>query len=64
MLSHLVGYWVVGLPLGYFLYYRLRWGVIGLWAGLCVALILIGLVSLGAWHRKVPALDCRRLMPV
>src|SRR2546421_4031433 len=64
MLSHLVGYWMVGLPLGYFLCYRLRWGAIGLWAGLCVALILIGLVLLGAWHRKVRALDCRRLMPV
>ena len=56
MLSHLVGYWMVGLPLGYFLCYRLRWGAIGLWAGLCVALILIGLVLLGAWHRKVRAL--------
>jgi len=56
MLSHLVGYWMVGLPLGYFLCYRLRWGAIGLWAGLCVALILIGLVLLGAWHKKVRAL--------
>ncbi len=56
MLSHLVGYWVIGLPLGYFLCYGRRWGAVGLWAGLCIALILIGLVLLAAWQRKVRAL--------
>ncbi len=56
MLSHLVEYWAVGLPLGYFLCYRRRRGAVGLWAGLCVALILIGLVLLAAWQRKVRAL--------
>jgi len=56
MLSHLVAYWLLGLPLGYFLCFGWGWGARGLWIGLCVALILIGLVLLLAWHRKMDAL--------
>ena len=35
------------------------WGALGLWVGLCVALIVIGLVLLFAWQRKVRALTRR-----
>jgi MATE family multidrug resistance protein len=51
MASHLVSYWLLGLPLGYFLCFGRGWGAVGLWIGLCVALILIGLVLLLAWYR-------------
>lgn len=56
MLCHLLAYWLLGLPLGYFLCFRCGWGAVGLWAGLCVALILIGMILLAAWHRKAHAL--------
>jgi len=53
MLCHLLAYWVVGLPLGYYLCFGLGWGATGLWTGFCLALILIGLVLAFVWHRKV-----------
>ena len=55
MLSHLLAYWFLGLPLGYFLCFGWGWGAVGLWVGLCIALILIGLVLLLAWHRQTHA---------
>jgi MATE family multidrug resistance protein len=52
MICHLVFYWFLGLPVGAFLCFRMEWGAKGLWAGLCLALILIGTVLLYFWHRK------------
>ena len=56
MICHLLGYWLIGLPLGYVLCFIVGWRAVGLWTGLCIALILIGLVLLFAWTRKVRAL--------
>src|SRR5579885_2480089 len=53
MLCHLLSYWLLGLPLGYFLCFRRHWGAAGLWAGLCAALVVIGTVLLAAWARQV-----------
>lgn len=53
MLANLVAYWFLGLPLGYFLCFKLGWGVIGVWAGLCIGLMLIGSVLLFAWHKRL-----------
>jgi MATE family multidrug resistance protein len=47
--THLGGYWAIGLPLGYWLCFAAGWGAAGLWTGLCVALMLIGIVLAGAW---------------
>jgi MATE family multidrug resistance protein len=55
MLGHLVADWFIGLPLGYFLAFRAGFGVAGLWAGLSVAMILVGSVLLLVWRRKVRA---------
>jgi MATE family multidrug resistance protein len=49
MISNLVGHWALGLPVGYLLCFRLDWGVMGLWIGLSVGLIVVGLVLLVAW---------------
>ena len=57
MISHLLGYWFIGLPLGYVLCFIVGWGAAGLWAGLSLALILIGLVLLAVWTRKVHAME-------
>ena len=54
MLANLVAYWFLGLPLGYFLCFHLHWGVVGVWAGLCFGLMLIGTALLLAWHRRLP----------
>jgi MATE family multidrug resistance protein len=56
MICHLFGYWFIGLPLGYWLCFSWNRGVVGLWTGLCVALILIGIVLLAVWQRSVRAL--------
>jgi MATE family multidrug resistance protein len=53
MLCHLLAYWVIGLPLGAWLCFRRGWGVIGLWIGLSLALILIGIVLLLVWRSTV-----------
>ena len=53
MLTNLIGYWVVGLPFGAFLCFRLNYGAIGMWAGLCLALIMIGSVLLVVWRRSI-----------
>jgi len=52
MLCNLIGYWGVGLPLGYWLCFGRNWGAAGLWAGLCVALIGIAAALLAVWMRK------------
>jgi MATE family multidrug resistance protein len=57
MFCHFTAYWIIGLPLGAWLCFRRGWGAFGLWSGLSLALILIGIVLLFAWRRAV-----RRLM--
>lgn len=53
MVVGLVGYWCVALPLGYLLCFRLSYGVVGLWLGLCAGLMLVGLTLLYLWHRRI-----------
>ncbi|HEX3092270.1 MAG TPA: MATE family efflux transporter [Candidatus Angelobacter sp.] len=50
MFANFLGYWVIGLPLGAFLCFKLKMGAVGMWLGLCLALILIGSALLGVWH--------------
>jgi multidrug resistance protein, MATE family len=45
-------YWLLGLPLGAYLCFRAGWGAVGLWTGLCVALILMGSTLLYVWRRR------------
>src|SRR3984957_12094167 len=51
MWANLVGYWVLGLPLGFFLCFGLKWGIYGLWIGLTLALVVISLALLARWKR-------------
>jgi MATE family multidrug resistance protein len=52
MAWNFVGHWLIGLPIGYHLAFARGWGVYGLWVGLSIGLILIGVVLLGVWHRR------------
>ncbi len=51
MYVHLLGYWVLGIPLGAYLCFKNGWGVTGYWIGLCVGLVLIGSILVFAWVR-------------
>src|SRR5262249_10285117 len=53
MLTHLLGYWIIGMPLGAVLCFKFSLGALGFWAGLCLALVLIGIVLLLAWRRMI-----------
>jgi len=56
MLANLVGYWVLGLPLGFFLCFGLRWGIYGMWIGLTLALVVIALALIARWKRDADRL--------
>ena len=49
---NILGYWVLGLPVGYSLCFHYGWGVVGLWIGLSAGLILVALALTVAWTRK------------
>jgi len=51
MVCHLIGYWVIGLPLGAMLCFGHGLGARGLWMGLSTGLIAIGLVLTAFWWR-------------
>jgi multidrug resistance protein, MATE family len=53
MLCHFSAYWLMGLPLGAYLCFRQHWGALGLWIGLSLSLILIGILLLAFWRRRV-----------
>jgi MATE family multidrug resistance protein len=53
MLTNLAGHWLLGLPVGYALCFRVGWGIAGLWVGLGLGLIAVGVVLLAIWRRRV-----------
>lgn len=61
MLANLVGYWVLGLPLGLTLCFALRWRIYGLWIGLLAALIVIAAALLAHWRHAANATVSRAL---
>lgn len=52
MIATLGGYWLFGLPLGYWLCFTRGWGITGIWAGLTAALILVACIVLGQWSQE------------
>ncbi len=53
MICHFSAYWLMGLPLGAWLCFRRHWGALGLWVGLSLSLILIGILLLTFWRRRI-----------
>jgi MATE family multidrug resistance protein len=51
LIVQIVGYWIIGLPVGYLFAFRLHQGAVGLWLGLCAGLIVAGLALTTVWHR-------------
>jgi MATE family multidrug resistance protein len=60
MIANFIGYWVIGLPLGAFLCFRLKMGAVGMWLGLCLALVLIGSALLAVWQAMIKKLTVTR----
>ena len=46
-------HWLLGLPIGYTLCFVIGWGVYGLWVGLSLGLIVVGVILLWVWTRKI-----------
>jgi MATE family multidrug resistance protein len=51
MWSNFVGHWLIGLPVGWSLCFVAGWGVVGLWIGLSVGLILVAVVLVSVWMK-------------
>jgi MATE family multidrug resistance protein len=51
MYANLVGYWLLGLPLGFALCFGLKWGIYGMWIGLTLALVVIASALLLRWRK-------------
>ncbi|HEY3704790.1 MAG TPA: MATE family efflux transporter [Terracidiphilus sp.] len=51
MIANLIGYWAIGLPLGFVLCFWMKRGVFGLWIGLTVALVVISTSLLHRWSK-------------
>jgi MATE family multidrug resistance protein len=55
MFANFIAYWIVGLPVGYALCFRANWGVIGLWIGLSIGLIVVATIVLYTWWKRMHA---------
>lgn len=53
MIVNLVAHWLLGLPTGYVLCFAIGWGVYGLWVGLSLGLIVVGVTLLWVWTNKI-----------
>lgn len=55
-ITNLAAHWLLGLPLGYVLCFNLGQGVIGLWIGLSVGLIIVAAVLVPTWSYRAQRL--------
>jgi MATE family multidrug resistance protein len=55
MVWNLIGYWAIGLPVGCWVCFVNGWGAVGIWDGLCLALIVVGVGLVGVWRRQTIA---------
>ncbi len=56
MIYNLLGHWLLGLPVGYALCFIWGEGIVGLWIGLSIGLILVGVLLVWVWSQKVMSL--------
>ena len=57
LLWNLIGHWILGLPVGYYLCFIAGYGAAGLWVGWLVGLGVIGIVLLIEWWRRANNLE-------
>jgi multidrug resistance protein, MATE family len=56
LIIQIVGYWIIGLPIGYLFAFRLHYGAVGLWLGLCAGLVVAGLTLTATWRHTTKKL--------
>ena len=56
LIVQIVGYWIIGLPIGYLIAFRHHHGAVGLWLGLCAGLIVAGTALTTIWHHATKKL--------
>jgi multidrug resistance protein, MATE family len=56
MVWNLAGHWLFGLPVGYTLCFGLGLGVVGLWTGLSAGLIVVAILLITVWWRRLHAI--------
>lgn len=61
MLANLLAHWFFGLPVGYTLCFTLGLGAVGLWIGLSAGLMVVSLVLVAIWARRIGALQAHRV---
>jgi MATE family multidrug resistance protein len=52
MLANFISYWVLGLPLAWYLVFIRKWGAIGIWSGLSASLVILAIILLLVWNRR------------
>ena len=52
MIGNFCGHWLIGLPVGLLLCFRLGWGLPGLWVGLSLGLTTVAATLLLAWRYR------------
>ena len=57
LIVHLIGYWLIGLPVGLLLGFHYKLGAVGLWIGLCLGLIIAGAALVTSWHRTAGKME-------
>src|SRR3984885_14033358 len=57
LVVQIIGYWIIGLPIGYLIAFRYHRGAVGLWLGLCAGLIVAGVALTTIWHRTTKKLS-------
>lgn len=59
MLANFISYWVLGLPLAWYLAFLRRWGAVGIWSGLSASLVVLALILVLVWSRRSQELFSR-----
>jgi MATE family multidrug resistance protein len=59
--THLICYWIVGMPLGCLLCFRAHLGAAGLWLGLLIALTGAAIILLAVWRRTTRNMQLSQL---
>ncbi len=62
LIVQIIGYWIIGLPIGYLCGFRLHQGAVGLWLGLCAGLIVAGTALTTIWRHTTQKLRTNQLV--
>jgi MATE family multidrug resistance protein len=63
MVANFVSYWVLGLPLAWYLVFVRKWGAIGIWSGLSASLVVLAIILVFVWNSRSRELFRRKPEP-